>query len=283
MAVKNLAELAEESAERLGDRSIYEIEGERFTNWQLLDRSRRLHAALADLGQTRGGKVAVVMMNNALVFPVMQGIMRCGGTAVPVMPQSTASELRYVFADAEVQFVVTDADRLSAVREAVAGLRHVRAILVVRRRRSCRSFAARASPGEFAPDRSSHGVAADRSRGHRGHALFFWHNGPRQGRAALARQFTGRRRGGFRRGGAAHLGRTAESRSAPCPSRHIFGVAMMNDLLMTPEHLADQTLLVQLRWFDPERFMALIQQHRSTVTAAVPAILAVLLHHPRRA
>ena len=120
MAVKNLAELAEESAERLGDRSIYEIEGERFTNCQLLDRSRRLHAALADLGQTRGDKVAVVMMNNALVFPVMQGIMRCGGTAVPVMPQSAASELRYVFADAEVQFVVTDADRLSAVREAVA-------------------------------------------------------------------------------------------------------------------------------------------------------------------
>ena len=26
--------------------------------------------------------------------------------------------------------------------------------------------------------------------------------------------------------------------------------------LMIPEHLADQTLLVQLRWFDPERFMA---------------------------
>ena len=49
-AVKNLAELAEASAQRLGERSIYEIEGEQFTNWQLLDRSRRLHAALAELG-----------------------------------------------------------------------------------------------------------------------------------------------------------------------------------------------------------------------------------------
>ena len=50
MAVKNLAELAEASAERLGERLILEIDGVQFTNWQLLDRTRRLHTALADLG-----------------------------------------------------------------------------------------------------------------------------------------------------------------------------------------------------------------------------------------
>ena len=55
----------------------------------------------------------------------------------------------------------------------------------------------------------------------------------------------------------------------------------MNDLLMTPNHLADRTRLVQLRWFDPERFMSMVQEHRCTATAAVPTILAVLLHHPR--
>ena len=43
MAVRNLAELAEASAERLGERSIYEIDGVQSTNFQLLDRGRRLH------------------------------------------------------------------------------------------------------------------------------------------------------------------------------------------------------------------------------------------------
>ena len=127
---QNLAELAEASAERLGERSIYEIDGEQFTNWQLLDRGQRLHAALAELGLGRGGRAVVLMMNHALVYPVFQGIFRCGGTAIPVMPQAAAAELRYVLADTEAQLVVTDVERLPTVREAVAGLPHVRHILV---------------------------------------------------------------------------------------------------------------------------------------------------------
>jgi long-chain acyl-CoA synthetase len=36
-----------------------------------------------------------------------------------------------------------------------------------------------------------------------------------------------------------------------------------------------------MRWFEPERFMALIQEHHCTGTAAVPTVLALLLHDPR--
>src|SRR5262245_60570216 len=118
MAVRNLAELAEASAERLGERSISEIDGQAPTNWQLLERSRRLHAALAELGLARGGRAVVLMMNHALVFPLMQGIFRTGGTAVAVMPQAAAAELRYVLADTEAQIVVADVERLATVREA---------------------------------------------------------------------------------------------------------------------------------------------------------------------
>src|SRR5262245_47902016 len=123
MAVKNLAQLAEASAERLGERSVYEFEGQRFTNWQLLDRARRMQGALAELGLERGGRAIVLMMNHDLVFPTMQGIFRNGATAIPVMPQSAAAELRYVLADTEAQMIVTDVERLPTVREAVAGLK----------------------------------------------------------------------------------------------------------------------------------------------------------------
>ena len=70
------------------------------------------------------------MMNHALVFPVMQGIFRTGATAIPVMPQSAASELRYVLSDTEAKLVITDVERLPTVREAVAGLTHVTHVLV---------------------------------------------------------------------------------------------------------------------------------------------------------
>ena len=67
------------------------------------------------------------------------------------------------------------------------------------------------------------------------------------------------------------------------PIAHIFGVAIMNDLLMTPNRLADETRLIQMRWFEPERYMGLIQKHRCTATAAVPTVLALLLNHPKAA
>ncbi len=50
MKVANLAELAEHSAQRLGEFHCLDIEGERFTNFQILDQARRLHAGFAELG-----------------------------------------------------------------------------------------------------------------------------------------------------------------------------------------------------------------------------------------
>jgi long-chain acyl-CoA synthetase len=280
MAATNLAQLAEASAERLGERLVFEIEGEQYTNWQLLDRGRRLHAALAEMGLARGARAVVLMMNHALVYPVFQGIFRTGGTAIPVMPQAAAAELRYVLADTEAQVVITDVERLPTVREAVAGLGHVRHILV-----QGGTDDPRATPREirldslldYAPRTSlPHIDAADV-------AVMLYSSGT-----------TGRSKGVLlshanllASAAAVADASTLDSWQGPrivlsaMPIAHIFGVAIMNDLLLTPDHLADKTRLVQLRWFDPEQFMALIQQHRCTSTAAVPTVLALLLHHPR--
>jgi long-chain acyl-CoA synthetase len=279
MAAKNLAQLAEASAERLGERSFLEIEGERFTNWQLLDRGQRLHAALSELGLARGGRVVVLMMNHALVYPLLQGIFRTGGTAIPVMPQAAAAELRYVLADTEAQLVVTDVERLATVREAVAGLAHVRHILV-----QGGADDPRATPPE---------IRLDALLGYAPRTLLPQIDGADVAVMLYSSGTTGRSKGVLL--SHANLLACAEAVAeasmldswqgpritlSAMPIAHIFGVAIMNDLLLTPNHLADTTRLVQLRWFDPERFMALIQQHRCTATAAVPTVLALLLHHP---
>jgi long-chain acyl-CoA synthetase len=280
MAINNLARLAEASAERLGERKIYEIDGEQFTNWQLLERGRRLHAALAELGLARGGRAVVLSMNHALLFPVMQGIFRAGGTAVPVMPQAAAPELRYVLADTQAQMVITEAERLPTVREAVAGLAHVRHILALGgsddrqatpseiRLESLLEFSPRTALPEIDPSDVAVMLYTSGTTG-RPKGILLSHANLLASAASVSQ--------------AAELGNWEGPRItvSAMPIAHIFGVAIMNDLLMTPDHLADQTRLIQMRWFDPERFMELIHERRCTATAAVPTILALLLHHPR--
>ncbi len=282
MAVKNLAELAEDSAQRLAERSIYEIDERQFTNWQLLDQARRIQAALLEFGFKRGDRVIVLMMNHALVYPLMQGVFRAGGTAIPVMPQSAAAELRYVLADTEARFIATDVERLPTVREAVAGLPHVRRILV-----QGGTDQAEATPPEtaldslldFAPRTSFAQIDGDDV------AVMLYSSGT-----------TGRPKGVLL--SHANLLASAEAVAeasqldtwegprttvSAMPIAHIFGVAIMNDLLMTPTRLASETRLIQMRWFEPERYMSLIEQHRCTTTAVVPTVLALLLNHPRAA
>ena len=126
----NLAELAEDSLQRLGERKSLVFEGDELTNATIQARARRLHRALADLGLRKGGVAAFCMVNHPLIYSAFQGIFRTGGTAVPVMFQLSAAELRYVLEDTKARIVLTDPEMLPKVREAVAGLGHVRTILV---------------------------------------------------------------------------------------------------------------------------------------------------------
>jgi long-chain acyl-CoA synthetase len=213
---------------------------------------------------------------------VFQGIFRSGATAVPIMPQAVAAELRYVLADTEARLIVTDADRLAMVREAAAGLSHVRHILVQGGRDN-----ANAAPAELALDALAE--SAPRTKlapiDPRDVAIILYSSGT-----------TGRPKGVLL--AHANLLASAEAVSeasqlqswegprvtlSAMPIAHIFGVAIMNDLLMLPKHLAGQSRLVQMRWFDAEPFMAMLEKHRCTTTAVVPTILALLLHHPAAA
>ena len=279
MAVHNLAQLAEASAERLGEQPNYTIDNTTYTNWQILERGQRLHAALGELGVKHGDRAVVLMMNHPLVFPTLQGLFRLGAAGVPVMPQAAAAELRYVLADTEAVLVVTEPERLPVVREAAAGLKHVRHILVAGgqddlkaspQERSLDALLA-AEPRTALPQIAGDDVAVMLySSGTTGRpkGVLLTHANLLASAEAVAE--------------AAELDTWEGPRItlSAMPIAHIFGVAIMNDLLMIPKHMADQTRLIQMRWFEPEAFIRLIPAHRCTTFPSVPTILAVLLQHP---
>ena len=127
----NLAELAESAVERLGERVTLIFDNKKYTNLQGLDNSRRLQGALNRLGLGPGDFAAMCMINNPMVFSIFGGIFRTGAVAVPVMFLLAEPELRYILTDTKTQGVFTDPLSLDKVRQAAAGLDHVKWIVVV--------------------------------------------------------------------------------------------------------------------------------------------------------
>jgi long-chain acyl-CoA synthetase len=275
----NLAQLAEDSAARLGERMTLVFDEERFTNWQLLDWARRLQGGFSDLGLGRGTAAILCLANHPLVYPVFQGIFRAGGTAVPVMPQLAVPEIRHIVSDTGARGVVTDTAGLPKIREAVRGLTHVRWI-VVRGGEDAPS----GSPPErrletllgAAPITVLPAIDAEDV------ALMLYTSGttgnPKGVMLTHANLLASAEAGNE----ASELDRwqTRRVSVSGMPMAHIFGVGVMNSGYLVPERLADG-YGVQMAWFEPERFMQLIQEHRCTVIPAVPTMLALILNHPK--
>lgn len=276
---RNLVELAEGSFERCGERLSLVFEGEKYTNRQILEHSRRLHRAFTDLGLEKGKIAILFMINHPLVYGVFQGVFRTGATIVPVMFQATAAELRYVLEDTKAEAIITDAFCLDRVREAVAELESVKWIAV----REGRDEPSR-KPREIAleplaeqePTARLPKIATDDT------AMLLYTSGT-----------TGRSKGVMLTHGnliasalAAHEAHELDNWRIPriglsaMPMAHIFGVAVMNDGYLCPDHLIHSAYSVQMRWFEPARFVQFLHEYQCTTMAAVPTMLALLLNVP---
>ncbi len=275
----NLATLAEDAAARLGERRSLVFDGQSYTNWEALDQARRLQGSLAELGVGKGDIVALCMVNHPVVYPVFQGIFRTGGAAVPVMFQLAAPELRFVLEDTGACGVITDQANLDKVREAVRGLDSVR-FVVVRGGETDDS----AAPAELSleellqstPRRELPQIDPDEL------ALVLYSSGT-TGRPKGALLSHGNLLAAARQGydaGEVESIETPRISISAMPMAHIFGVGVMNSGYMVPERLADG-YMVQMAWFAPEPFMALIQEHGCTSMPAVPTMLALILNHPQ--
>ncbi len=278
VAPPNMAELTEQSLQRLGERKFLVFDGVEYTNAQLLDRARRLHGALKELNFGQGSKALMCLMNSANVYPIFDALFRSGGASIPVMFTLTAAQLRFVIADSGVEGIFTDPVNLEKVLAALEGIDTVRWVIV---------------DGEFNVEAPKNIVL------HRLEELF--NSAPEQEIPTIARDelammlYTSGTTGtpkGVMLSHANLLANTASSYAnfeydlwegprvlyTALPMAHVFGVGAMSSGYTVPAHFDYYS--VQARWFEPLAALQAIDQYQATFTAMVPAMLNALLNHP---
>src|SRR6478609_6857966 len=127
----NVAKLALDCAERLGEYTAVYYEGQSFTNVERLRWAERLAAVLTDHGVRPGDRVLVMMPNSPDVTSAFHAVWRIGAVIVPVPPQLVAAEVRYIIASAGARVAVTCPPLASRLREATAGLPDFQHLLVI--------------------------------------------------------------------------------------------------------------------------------------------------------
>ena len=274
----NIPELAEHSADRLGECRVMVHEGKDYTNHQFLDWGRRLHRGLINIDVNKGDVIGMCLTNSPMVQSIFQGVFRTGAVAVPVMFALTAPELRFILSDTKAVGVVTDTLGLDKTRDAVKGLEHIKWVAVLDGEDEFFGPIPEYSvetlmdnePMEILPYINEYDLA-----------MMLYTSGT-----------TGKPKGVMLTHKALYF--TAEAavegsqlkqwKEAPIfisvlPLAHIFGVSIMNINFMMPEHIRD-AYTVLMTWFDAEKYMQLVQEYKASRTALVPTMIALILNHP---
>ena len=261
MATRNLARLAEEAFERRGDYLALRFEGRWYGSAELFSRACRIATGLSALGVEPGERVVVSMANCPDVTVVYQAVWRTGAVVTPATFLLPVEDLRHVIADSQASAIITTPELTEKVREAVAGLDHVRHVISS----GSAGFSAlqEAEPGTIVPRDDDDLAALLYTGGTTGRA-----KGVMLSHANLS--FTGQAVQE-----ASHVRGVARSLMT-LPLSHSYGILVTIGGMHSPESPVN----VLLRWFDPRRFLEMIAEHRLQTSAVVPSMLHLLLAQP---
>jgi long-chain acyl-CoA synthetase len=245
---RNLARLAEETHERRGDYESLCFEGEWFRSGDLFDRGARL-----DLGVRPGERVLVMMENSPHVGCVYHAVARAGAVVTPVIFLVGVEDLRRIVLDAEPALVIASPLVRETVHAAANGVRVVTDLAELESA-DARPIVARADDDIAALVYT--GGTTGRAKGVMLSHANLWEAGRRGHEAG-------------------HV--DGIDRSLSClPLSHAYGLLVLNVSL----HHPGRPRSVLMRWFDPEAWLRLAQEHRSQIAPVVPSMLYMLLREP---
>jgi long-chain acyl-CoA synthetase len=262
----HLGRLAEVSFDRRGDYPALLFEGRWHTSGELLSRSQRLAAGLAELGVSPGDRVVVTMANCPEVGIAYQAVWHAGAVVTPATFLLPTQELRHVIANSEACAVITTPEFAAKVADAIDGLHHVRfAICTGESLDGLLNLAdvEQAEPRGIVP-RADDDLAA------------LLYTGGTTGRAkGVMLSHANLHYSGLSAHQAAHVPGVNRGLTM-LPLSHAYGLLVTVAAL----HLQEQGINVLMRWFDPERFLELVAEHKIQVSAVVPTMLQILLAQP---
>lgn len=261
----NLARLAERASETKGDYEALLFEGQRHSSVELAERARRLAAGLTELGIAPGDRVAVMMANSPEVGIAYNAIWRAGAVLTPVMFLLSVEDLQHVLRDSGAAAVITTPEFADKVREAAEAVGTVRFLIC---RDEVEGFIPLASLEQAEP-----GVIVPRADEDLAALLYTGGTTGRSKGVMLTHEslyYTGR--AGHESGHVPGLNRVL----IPLPLSHAYGLVVT----VVGMHSPEQGLGVLMRWFEPQAFLELIQEHELQIAAVVPTMLQLLLSQP---
>ena len=261
----NLAALLERSFERKGDYESILFEDRWYTTGELFERGRRVAAGLSALGIAPGERVVVTMANSPDVGVVYQALWRAGAVVTPASFLLSGEELRHVISDSEATAVITTPEFADKAREAAEGLPTVRTMISSGEVEGFTRLdeLEQADPEPIVPRADDELAALLYTGGTTGRA-----KGVMLTHANLF--YTGK--SGQEAAYVPGINRAILS----LPLSHSYGLLVT----ITGMHSPERGIVVLLRWFEPERFLALIQEHRLQQSAVVPTMIQILLSQP---
>jgi long-chain acyl-CoA synthetase len=264
--------LAEQSFERHGDYESLFFEGRWYRSGELFDRSCRIAVGLSRLGIDPGDRVVVLMSNGPEVGIVYTALWRAGAAVTPVIFLVGPDELHRILADSEASAIVTSPEFLPSVMGAAAGIASLRWVVTAGEAppsdtegpeliplRQLES----ADPGDIVPRAGDDVAALMYTGGTTGQAkgvvlthenLWFCGNSAYE---------------------ASHVDGVT-SAIVPLPLSHAFGLITT----IVGLHSDEPPRGVLMRWFDPQAFLQLVQDHGVQRGALVPSMVQILLGAP---
>jgi long-chain acyl-CoA synthetase len=254
----NLAVLAEQAFERLGDYESLLFEGTWLRSGQLHDRAARVAGGLRAHGVAPGDRVVVLMMNTPEVFIAYRAIWRAGAVVTPVIFLQTVPELRHILTDSGATAAIISPELADLFHGAADGL-DITTFVV---------------GGSFTELEGSDPAGIEPRADDDLAALLY--TGGTTGRAkGVMLSHRGLWESG--RGLQQVASSTGSTRSLlPLPLSHAYGLIVTVAAL----HSDSKPVSVLQRWFDPVGWLTLVAEHRLETSPVVPAMLQLLLAQP---
>lgn len=268
----SLAELAEQFFQTWGDRPALWYDGRWWRSAELRDRTMTWATGLREeCGVQPGDRVVVMMANSPEVGIAYQAIWRLGAVVTPVVFLLAGAELAHVLHDSGAVAVITSPEFQATVVGACAGS-DVRTVVVVDPKDLPTGTT---GPRLLAADVLEE-CAPEPAIVHRG------------GTDLAALLYTGGTTGRAKGVMLTHTGLVAAGRAGaevsyvpganrsliPLPLSHAYGLLLACIGLASKE----PSEVILMRWFDPQGFLQLAQDHQVHRAAVVPSMLAMVLN-----